>query len=510
MLFSELIQLISEKLSVESVNICDAFDIKDTALLDGVQEEFQNNVLYIGYYEQIGSQQLPPHCVLVRTPETAALKCSTSDLALTGEVSLFFLVNVAKALVDASRSKGLYAELMDNAAKTRNITSFVNLAASKLGNSIILLDTDFKVLSFSTVYPIDDPLWEQNIRQGYCSYEFISAVNELDSIKNAPQTSEPIVVVCYASPLRKLSSKVFHNGQMIGFAIMLENESTLSSSHFEMLATVSAAAGDIIVKFAPYLLPDSTHYQRLLYDLLIGAPPEKLAPHIAKLSFPVNMYALRISQSHDLGLKHLKEHVAEKLKALLPGTHLTLHENGIAALVALEDAAGISQAQLSILQDFADIEQLGIGVSNTFYKIEDFSHHYSQACRALELNRHLLGENSVCRYMDYAFFDLLGAVKKTGGLVAFCHPALSLLHKYDTENNTELYHTLDVYLSCDCSIKLSSEKLFIHRNSLTYRLRRIFELTQIDPGNCNTRFLLEMSFLIDHYMDNAHKKMAND
>ena len=59
-----------------------------------------------------------------------------------------------------------------------------------------------------------------------------------------------------------------------------------------MLPTVSAAAGDILVKFAPYLLPDSTHYQRLIYELAIGAPPEKLAPHIAKLSFPENMLGM--------------------------------------------------------------------------------------------------------------------------------------------------------------------------------------------------------------------------
>ena len=506
MLFSGLISLISDKIPIQTVNIRDIFDIKDTALIDGVQEEFQNDVLYIGYYEQIGSKKLPAHCVLVRTQETEALKVTESDLALTEEAGLFFLVNVSKSLVDASHSKGLYAELMDCAAQTKSITAFVNLVASKLGNSIVLLDTDYKVLAYSNIYPIDDPLWEQNIRQGYCSYEFISAVNDMEIIKHAPNTPEPFVVTCYASPLRKLSSRIYHNGQMIGSVIMLENENLLSPSHFEMLPIVSSAAGDIIFRFAPYLLPDSTLYQRLLFDLLIGTPLEKLNRHLAKLNFPSHMSALRISQSRDLGQKHLKEQIAERLKALLPGTQLTLHENGIAAVVALGDAADISQEQLLLLDDFAKAEFLSIGVSNAFTKIEDFAPHYSQARRAQELSFRLQGQNRVCRYLDYAFFDLLSVSDQPESLIAFRHPALNLLLSYDNENNTELYHTLDTYLSCGCNIKITAEKLFIHRNSLSYRLKRIYELTQIAPDDCNTRFLLEMSFRIDHFCSGAHSK----
>lgn len=503
MFFSSLVQRISEKVPIEAINIKDIFDIKDIALIDGSQKDFQNDVLYIGYYEQIGAEKLPPHSLLVRTDKTSSLQCTESDLALVEEDKLFPLINAAKALADASRGKGFYAELMDCAAQTKSVSAFVNMAASKLGNSIILLDTDFKILSYSTIYPIDDPLWEQNIRQGYCSYEFISAVNELEGIKNAPNTSEPIAVVCGASPLRKLSSKIFNNGQIIGFTVMLEKESALSPAHFEQLKIVSAAAGDMVSRFAPYLLPDNTQYQRLLYDLLIGAPPEKLSPRIAKLSFPKHMCALCIRQCRNLGQKHLKEQVAEKLKLLLPDIHLTFHGDAIAALIPLGDSADMSQEHLLILDDFAKAEFLRIGISNVFFKIEDFSEQYTQASHALELGDHLKDRCGVRRYMDYAFFDLLRYAKASVNLELFCHPALSLLRKYDHDNNTDLYHTLDTFLSCGCSIKLATEKLFIHRNSLVYRLKRISELTQADLEDFNTRFLLEMSYRIEHFINGA-------
>ena len=119
--------------------------------------------------------------------------------------------------------------------------------------------------------------------------------------------------------------------------------------------------------------------------------------------------------------------------------------------------------------------------------------------QALELAKRLHSPGSVCRYMDYSFYDLLDRAGKPDALGLFCHPALSLLSRYDHKNGTDLYHTLEQFLACNCSIKDTAQTMFIHRNSLTYRLERIRTLTQLDLEDSQTRFLLEMSYRIDHF-----------
>ncbi|NCC69654.1 MAG: PucR family transcriptional regulator, partial [Clostridia bacterium] len=47
--------------------------------------------------------------------------------------------------------------------------------------------------------------------------------------------------------------------------------------------------------------------------------------------------------------------------------------------------------------------------------------------------------------------------------------------------------------------KDTAEKLFIHRNSMMYRLDRIKELGKIDLMDPEIRFLLRMSYKIDRY-----------
>lgn len=321
-------------------------------------------------------------------------------------------------------------------------------------------------------------------------------MGQLESVKNAPETAEPVVVTCSASPLRKMVSRFFYNGRRLGVLVMLEKETVLSSVHFNMLRTISVATGDAIARYAPYLLPDDTRIRRLLYELLIGTPPEELAQYIAEFSPSGYLCALCIRQNRYTGLRQLKEHVAGALETAFPRLPFTFHENGIAALVPLDDASGLSNRQLEALTDFAKTESLQIGVSNVFSGIDSFAQQYFQSCRAMELDKRLGVENVVCRYVDYAFFDLLCGVKQPAQLESFCHPALEMLRRYDGENDTDLFNTLGIYLQCDCNIKRAAEKMFVHRNSLAYRLRRIAELTRVDLEDSGTRFLLNMSYRI--------------
>lgn len=515
MLFTTLMNQVSAGASAEIIYSKDIFNLDNVAFIDGTQIEFDNNTLYFGYAsflkKNTADLNLPSQCVLVwdidgpdsfseKNTVPAPLWAGNTSLALVDAKELFQVFNAAKVLLDESRGRGFYGEMMDCAAHSRSMEPVINLAAAKLGNSLILLDADFKILAHSTIFTIDDPLWAENIRLGYCTYEFVSAVQEIEAVKNAARTSDPVVVTCYASPLRKLSSKIFIRGNFVGIVLMLEKETPISSMHLQLLPVISSAAGDAISRYAPYLVPGNTIYQKLLYDLLIGAPPEEIAPAIAELQFSMHLCALSIQQSRYLGQKHLKEDVARELVRIQPDTRFTFHENGIAALVPLADAPGLSLEMTEALEDLAAKEYLRIGVSNLFFRVENFAARYAQAFRALELASKLCPKEKVSFYSDYAFYDLLDSTRERERLGLYCHPALGLLSRYDHAAGTDLYHTLEIYLACNCSIKEAAQSLYIHRNSLTYRLECIRNLTHVELNNSNVRFLLEISYRIDHFI----------
>jgi carbohydrate diacid regulator len=61
-----------------------------------------------------------------------------------------------------------------------------------------------------------------------------------------------------------------------------------------------------------------------------------------------------------------------------------------------------------------------------------------------------------------------------------------------------LRRTLDAWFAHDGHPAATAEALHIHRNTLDYRLRRVGEITGLDPGRLEDRFLLYVSALLSN------------
>nr|WP_246279566.1 PucR family transcriptional regulator [Psychromicrobium silvestre] len=65
--------------------------------------------------------------------------------------------------------------------------------------------------------------------------------------------------------------------------------------------------------------------------------------------------------------------------------------------------------------------------------------------------------------------------------------ALEPLTAHDRETGGDLLHSLTVYLECDSSVSEASTRLYVHRNTLRYRLNLITKLTGWSPDTFNGR-----------------------
>ena len=66
---------------------------------------------------------------------------------------------------------------------------------------------------------------------------------------------------------------------------------------------------------------------------------------------------------------------------------------------------------------------------------------------------------------------------------------------YDQERRSDLIRTLKVYLAAGANASEAADQLFLHRNSLLYRLARIGELTDLDLKDSQARLALQLGLL---------------
>ena len=105
-------------------------------------------------------------------------------------------------------------------------------------------------------------------------------------------------------------------------------------------------------------------------------------------------------------------------------------------------------------------------------------------------------ENTSTNAKERTLESLVTRINETVDTLDLIHPAIEIIREYDAKSQSNLLHTLDVYLLNDCNAQHCGRLLFLHRNSLVYRIHRIQEIAGIDLSDPEERSYLRLSFLL--------------
>ncbi|WP_041328430.1 PucR family transcriptional regulator [Rubrobacter xylanophilus] len=72
---------------------------------------------------------------------------------------------------------------------------------------------------------------------------------------------------------------------------------------------------------------------------------------------------------------------------------------------------------------------------------------------------------------------------------------VSPLAEHDRRRGSDLIRTLRVYFACGANASEAADRLWLHRNSLLYRLQRISDLTGLDLKDPEARLALQLGLL---------------
>ncbi|WP_339226833.1 PucR family transcriptional regulator ligand-binding domain-containing protein [Oceanobacillus sp. FSL K6-2867] len=168
------------------------------------------------------------------------------------------------------------------------------------------------------------------------------------------------------------------------------------------------------------------------------------------------------------------------IQRIIPGVLIGHISKGICIILpALEDREHLCHKILEVLsKDVASTVQLHLGVGRLETGPEGIQQSYVQAEQALRLGISVMHTQEILYYDDLGSYRLLSKLKDDHELLAFYDETVGRLLPYDTRN--ELLNTLTSYFYNDEILKLTANDLFIHVNTLKYRIKRIEELTGHD------------------------------
>lgn len=120
------------------------------------------------------------------------------------------------------------------------------------------------------------------------------------------------------------------------------------------------------------------------------------------------------------------------------------------------------------------------GLTRVFSDIELIAGKQLIAHDMMELGAREDKEKTVFDEENYSERIFYLAIVDKYGKSAYREYDFELLEREDRENGTQFYHTLKEYLLCGCNVGLTAGRLFIHRNTMIYRLTKIKEILKSD------------------------------
>ena len=144
---------------------------------------------------------------------------------------------------------------------------------------------------------------------------------------------------------------------------------------------------------------------------------------------------------------------------------------------------------------------VSIGISRFNRDITKLGEGQKQATSALKFGRMLSKGNSIWHYDDLGIYRILCEFEKEAELQGYYDDTIAKLEVYDKEHKAELVKTLNAYFDNDCSLQKAADELFIHYNTMRYRIERINEVTGLDVFNSNDRLNLQVGLKIGQLLE---------
>lgn len=147
-----------------------------------------------------------------------------------------------------------------------------------------------------------------------------------------------------------------------------------------------------------------------------------------------------------------------------------------------------------------------VGISNIIPNIKEIKDIYREFNDTLLVSKSIYPEKDIFFTQDLFLAKLcLNLMDSTEDYINQLTHIVQPIKIYDKKHNTNYLHTLQVYLlDCNCSLKETAKKLYIHPNTLKYRLRKIEEIFKCNLEEWSERIELTLAIALERVFDRHH------
>ncbi|MGE5404041.1 MAG: PucR family transcriptional regulator, partial [Candidatus Saccharibacteria bacterium] len=319
----------------------------------------------------------------------------------------------------------------------------------------------------------------------------------------------PIIInSCRYTNLERIIGKVAINDKVVGYVIVLTNQMQFTEKDIELVALICDVVASEMGKNKLYSDTRGLMYENLLVDLLENKinRTDLVLERARSAGYHAGdrLYVMSIDIQQNQANHYFVDYIRESVEKRFLDCKSVLYKNNIVVLLDLKSPQISEESLIERMQTFLQKNNLRAGVSRRFSSLVQFREHYEQSQKTLKLATILDKEGYLFFFERLKVYHLLSLAAEREDLMSYCHPAVFQLINWDEAHGTSYEETLWALLSNDLNINLAAEKMFIHRNTMSYRVGKIIEMTGLNLKDGDTVFQLLLTKRVLTYINHVY------
>ena len=481
-----------------------------TQLPEGFPEDsFANFLVY-------GDNDIPQSLMEAKNINVVTLTTGTDPYACYNALQAFFIED--QEVTDIIR-RMLMAHFSNN-----GLQYLIEEASNALGNPILVVDTSYHYIAYYLGDLKDDNCTFAKVMKQELAYESIleSGVDYILTTQvdeNIANTRAPLLAHNEHLDCDTITGAVFVHGVCLAHVLMAAVNHPFREMDRECFGRLTHFVGQELQKIPVY---ETSKGQMGAYFLSSLLDDEQPSPAVIKRRlkvldyhpYPVFYIGILKPNEEPLTTQGISN-IANQLLPILNHCVYSQYEEQLVVLFNFKEEDGLGDYAKDLLIKVASLNNLTVGLSNSFANLVDIRNYYQQARNAIKFGSIVsdaIDDHNLYHYCDYAYVQTLYLTSKSHGLMQFCHPSLLKLMDYDKEHGTELMETLFEYLQTAGNTTRAASMLYLHKNTMLYRLNRIRSILGTDLTSGEDNFLLSFSYRILLYLGlfSPHHKIERE
>lgn len=271
----------------------------------------------------------------------------------------------------------------------------------------------------------------------------------------------------------------FSNSFLAGHFVILFKDSEAD----EIDLQIARLFGEVLTNYFSNF-STSSHYllnRTLLNMLLQGKKLEDMKLDRSLLEKLHGSYLLLICPMADKTKELVNDYIYNYMQNNFKNIYTAVYDHQLVLLCcALQPNISLQSMPLKSVIDFLLDYNYTISVSKEFTNLSDIKSYFNQTLLTLKVGQLNAPDRKVHHYEDYAPLQLLLPVVELTSSHIWYHPIFNKIKAWDKQYNTQYLDTLMKYLESSKNKKDTANALYIHINTLNYRLGKMRDLFDID------------------------------